>query len=349
MAPVRVSCHSLSTAGDKTMFPINRRSFGRALLASSLCSAATLAVAQTPGAAWPSRPVSLVVGFAPGGSADILARAVGQKLSSVLGQPVVIENRPGAGATIATAAVAAAPADGHTLLFVTSGHAGSGALYGNLRYDPVKAFTPVVKVAATPVVIVAPAAQPWKSLGELLAAARKAPGSLNYAAGGGGATTTALSAEFLKNEAALDMVQVPYKGSGPALTALLAGEVQVGFEIPSSALPHIRSGKLRALAVTSQARSSALPDVPTAAEQGLRGFDVVGWFGVLAPAGTPDPVVNRLNREINAILGQPDMRERLAALGLESGGGSAEDFQKLMAADTKRYGDAIRRLGIKAN
>ena len=137
-------------------------------------------------AAWPSKPVTLVVGFAPGGSADILARAVGQKLSSALGQPVVIENKPGAGATIASAAVASAPADGHTLLFVTSGHAGSGALYSNLRYDPVKAFAPVAKIAATPVVIVVPSSQPWKSLGELLAAARKSPGSLNYAAGGGG-------------------------------------------------------------------------------------------------------------------------------------------------------------------
>ena len=319
---------------------------GLAVATAALCSFAALAAAQAP--AWPSKPVTLVVGFAPGGSADVLARAVGQKLSTALGQPVVIENKPGAGATIATAGVAAAPADGHTLLFVTSGHAGSGALYA-LRYDPIKAFTPVVKLASTPVVIVAPAAQPWKTLDELLAAARKAPGALNYAAGGGGATTTALAAEFLKSDTGINMVQVPYKGSGPALTALLSGEVQVGFEIPVSALPHIQSGKLRALAVTSQSRSTALPDVPTAREQGLKNFDVIGWFGILAPAGTPQPVVARLNREVNAMLKQADLHERLVGLGLESGGGSPEEFQKLIETDTRRYGEAIRRLGIKVD
>ena len=255
----------------------------------------------------------------------------------------------GAGATIATTAVAAAAPDGHTLLFVTSGHAGSGALYSSLRYDPVKAFEPVIKVAATPVVVVTPASQPWKTLQELLAGARKAPGSLNYAAGGGGATTTALAAEFLKKDAGIDMMQIPYKGSGPALTALLAGEVQVGFEIPSSALPHIQAGRLRALAVTSRTRSSALPDVPTAIEQGISNFDVVGWFGVLAPAGTPQAVVARLNREINTILQAPDVRERLSSLGLELGGGSPQEFQKLIESDTQRYGEAIRRLGIKVD
>ncbi|MCW5670562.1 MAG: tripartite tricarboxylate transporter substrate binding protein, partial [Hydrogenophaga sp.] len=233
------------------------------------------------------------------------------------------------------------------LLLVTSGHAGSGALYPTLRYDPIKAFAPVIKLAATPVVVVAPAAQPWKSLTELLDAARKAPGTLNYAAGGGGATTTALAAEFLKKDTGTDMVQVPYRGSGPALTALLSGEVQVGFEIPSSALPHIQSGKLRALAVTTRTRSSALPDVPTVIEQGIRDFEVIGWFGVLAPAGTPAAVIERLNRELNAALQQPDLRERLSGLGLESGGGTPAEFQKLIATDTQRYGDAIRRMGIK--
>jgi len=329
------------------MFNTPQSAARRTLIAACLGVFASMVGAQP--AAWPSKPVTLVVGFAPGGSADILARAVGQKLSSALGQPVVIENKPGAGATIASAAVASAPADGHTLLFVTSGHAGSGALYSNLRYDPVKAFAPVAKIAATPVVIVVPSSQPWKSLGELLAAARKSPGSLNYAAGGGGATTTALAAEFLKKEASVDMVQVPYKGSGPALTALLSGEVQVGFEIPSSALPHIQSGKLKALAVTSRTRSSALPDVPTSIEQGIRNFEVIGWFGLMAPAGTPAATVTRLNREINAVLKQADVREKLAGLGLETGGGTPEDFQKLIESDTQRYGEAIRRMGIKVD
>lgn len=326
------------------MFTLTRRSFGRIAAASALTCIAATAGAQST--AWPSKPVTLVVGFAPGGSADVLARAIGEKLHAALGQPIVIDNKPGAGGTIAAAAVAGAAPDGNTLLFVTSGHAGSGALY-NLRYDPVKSFVPVIKAAASPVVVVVPAGQPWKSLQELLEAARKAPGKLNYAAGGGGATTTALAAEFLKKESGLDMVQIPYKGSGPALTALLSGEVQVGFEIPSSALPHIKSGKLRPLAVTSQKRSFVLPDVPTVQEQGVKGFEVTGWFGVMAPAGTPPAIVGRLNHEIDAILQQPEMRQKLSGLGLEAGGGSPADFQKLLEADTKRYGDAIRRMGIK--
>ena len=331
------------------MFKLHLRSLARALTVGALGSAALLATTQThaQAPAWPTRPVTLVVGFAAGGSADILARALSQKLTTALGQPVVVDNKPGAGATIATAGVASAQPDGHTLLLVTSGHAGSGALYPTLRYDPIKAFAPVVKLAASPVVVVVPASQPWKTLPELLDAARKAPGTLNYAAGGGGATTTALAAEFLKKDAHVDMVQVPYRGSGPALTALLAGEVQVGFEIPSSALPHIQSGKLRPLAVTSRTKSAALPDVPTVIDQGIRNFEVIGWFGVLAPAATPQPVVARLNREINAILQQPDMRERLSGLGLEATGGTPEDFQKLIESDTQRYGEAIRRMGIK--
>jgi tripartite-type tricarboxylate transporter receptor subunit TctC len=318
----------------------------RGAFAAALLGAATLASAQ---AAYPTKPVTFVVGFAPGGSADILARVIGQKLSATLGQPVLVDNRPGAGATIAAAQVAQAPADGHTLLFVTSGHAGSGALYSNLRYDPIKAFAPVIKLAATPVVIVSPVAQPWQNFGALVAAAKKDPGKYNYAAGGGGATTTALAAEFLKKDIGIDMVQVPYKGSGPALNALLAGEVEVGFEIPSSALPHIQAGKLRALAVTSKTRSSVMPNVPTVAEQGVKDFEVVGWFGMLAPAGTPAPVVARLNREVSAILQQPDVRERLTGLGLEIGGGTPEEFQKLIEGDAQRYGDAIRRMGIKVD
>lgn len=297
---------------------------------------------------YPSKPVTLVVGFAPGGSADILARLVAQKLTQRLGQSVIVENRPGAGATIAAAAVAAAPGDGHTLLLVTSGHAGSAALYPKLSYDPVRSFAPVVKIGGTPVVIVAPSAGPFHSLKDVLAQARQQPGKLNYAAGGGGATVTALAAEYVKSAASVYMVNIPYKGSGPALTALLAGEVDLGFEIPTSALPHIRSGKLRALAVSSKVRSAVLPDVPTIAEQGLANFDVVGWFGLMAPAATSPAVVSRLNREVRALLEAPDVKEKLAALGVEPGGGSPEEFSQLVLADTRRAGQAIRRMGIKA-
>jgi tripartite-type tricarboxylate transporter receptor subunit TctC len=318
------------------------------LVARNVVAGMALALAAGAHAqSYPSRPVSLVVGFAPGGSADILARLVAQKLSTALGQQVIVENKPGAGATIATSGVAAAQPDGYTLLFVTSGHAGSGALYSKLSYDPIKSFVPIIKVGASPVVIVAPATQPYRNLNDLIEAARKNPGKLNYAAGGGGATVTALAAEYLKVDAKIDMLNVPYKGSGPALTALLAGEVDVGFDIPSSALPHIKSGKLRALAVTSKARSSMLPDVPTVAEQGDANFEVLGWYGLLAPAATPPSVVARLNREVDAILRQPEVKERLAALAVEPGGGTPAEFSALIETDTRRAGEAIRRLGIK--
>jgi tripartite-type tricarboxylate transporter receptor subunit TctC len=316
--------------------------------AAAVTGASAQATSTSSGQAYPAKPVTLVVGFAAGGSADILARLVAQKMSGALGQQVIVDNKPGAGATIATAAVAAAPADGHTLLFVTSGHAGSGALYPKLSYDPLKSFAPIAKVGASPVVVVAPAAGPLHSLGDLVNAVRKAPGKLNYAAGGGGATTTSLAAEFLKSEAKLDMLQIPYKGSGPALTALMGNELDFGFDIPSSALPHIKSGKLRALAVTSKTRSAVLPDVPTVAETVVPGFEVTGWFGVLAPASTPAAIVARLNKEVNDALAQPDVKERLLSLGVEAGAGSPAEFAKLIESDAKRYGDAIRRLGIKA-
>ncbi len=329
------------------MFNFHRRRFTSWIACAALSSLALAAHAQP--ADWPQKPISLVVGFAPGGSADILARDVAQKLSVSLGKQVVVENKPGAGGTIAAATVAEAQPDGHTLLLATSGHAGSGALYSSLRYDPIKAFAPIVTLAATPVVIVVPAQQPWKTLTELMDAARKSPGKFNYAAGGGGATTTALAAEFLKHDAGIDLVQIPYKGSGPALTALLAGEVEAGFEIPSSALPYVNTGKLRALAVTTRERSAALPNVPTVIEQGIANFEVTGWFGIMAPAATPKEVLARLNRELNTILETKELRDRLSALGLEGVGGSSEDFQRLLASDTQRYGEAIRRMGISPN
>ena len=331
--------------GETTMTRSRIRTLaGTALLAMTIGLAAPASVAAT----FPNHPITLVVGFSPGGSSDILARLVAQHLSASLGQQVIVANKPGAGATIATASVAAAPADGHTLLFVTSGHAGSGALYAKLSYDPIRSFTPVVLVGTSPVVVVAPAKAPFSDLKGLVAAARANPGKLNYAAGGGGATVTALAAEYLKRDTNIAMQNIPYKGSGPALIALIAGEVDAGFDIPSSALPHLKSGKLRALAVTSRQRSSVLPDVPTVIEQGVPEFDVVGWFGVLAPAATPADVVARLNREIAAVLQRPDVRERLASLGVEPGGGTASAFGALIDADTKRAHEAIRRLGLAA-
>lgn len=325
----------------------SRRTLLPVLAACALSALALAAAGPCQAQGFPVKPLSLVVGFAPGGSADILARLMAQKLSQSLGQQVLVENKPGAGATIATAQVAAATADGHTLLFVTSGHAGAAELYPKLPYDPRKAFAPVALVGATPVVIVVPAASPFKSMADLIKAARQNPGKLNYAAGGGGATTTNLAAEFLKSEAKISMQAIPYKGSGPALTALLGGEIDFGFDIPSSALPLIKAGKLRALAVTSSHRSSVLPEVPTLSESALPNFDVVGWFGVLAPAATPSAVVTRLNQDINKALSLPEVREKLEGLAVDARAGTPAAFAGLIEADSKRYGEAIRRMGIK--
>lgn len=316
--------------------------FASAFLLALPCAAADAAP-------YPSKPITLVVGFAPGGSADILARLTAQKLTAALGQQVIVENKPGAGAAIATGIVASAPPDGYTLLLVTSGHAGLGALYSHLAFDPIKSFAPVAKLGASPVVIVTSASQPYRNLGDVLVAARKAPGKLTYAAGGGGATVTALAAEYLKSDAKVDLLNIPYKGSAPALTALMAGEVDLAFDIPSSALPLIKDGRLHALAVTSKERSSALPVVATVAEQGLPGFEVLGWFGVLAPAGTPPTIIARLNKAVDAMLREPDVKTKLVALGIEPGGGTPADFAALIGADTQRASQAIRRLGIKAD
>ncbi len=321
----------------------------RRLARFALAAAAAVAALAAHAQAYPSKTISLVVGFAPGGSADALARMMADKLAANLGQQIIVENKPGAGATIATSLVAAAAPDGYTLLFVTSGHAGSTAVYSKLGYDTVKSFSPIAKVGASPVVIVAPAGSPLHTLAGVIEAAKKDPGKITYAAGGGGATTTSLAAEFLKHDAGIDMLAVPYKGSGPALTALLGHEVDLGFDIPTSALSLIRAGKLDALAVTSKQRASVLPNVPTVAEAAIPGFEVTGWFGILAPAGTPPAIVDRLNRAVNDTLALPDVKERMSNLGVEPGGGSPQDFAHLIAEDTKRYGEAIRRLGIKPN
>lgn len=297
---------------------------------------------------YPAKATTLIVGFAPGGSADIIARIVAQELTQSLGHPVVVDNRPGAAGVIASTAVAAARADGYTLLLATSGIAGSNALFSNLKYDTLKSFSPVANLGASPIVVVVPGASPFKSLNDVLAAARKAPGKLNYAAGGGGATTPSMAAEFLKNETRTSMQLITYKGSAPALMALASGELDLAFDIPSSALPLVQSGKLRAIAVTTKNRASTLPDIPTVAETVAPGFEVTGWFGVMAPAGTPPDIVARLNKDIHAALAKPAVHERLLSLGLEHVRGTPGEFGQMIASEVKRYSDAIRTLGLKA-
>ena len=296
---------------------------------------------------YPTKPVTLVVPFAAGGPADVFARLLAQHIN--LGQPILIDNKAGAGGTIGAGAVAKAGADGHALLFVTAGHAGAGALYPKLGFDPVKDFAPVIGPFASPAAIAVNASSRFKTLQQFVAEAKANPGKLNCAGGGGGATVTNLALELFKADLKLQITAVPYKGSAPAATALLAGEIDCNSDNLSGLMPHVKAGKLRVLAVTSAKRAAVLPDVPTIAEAILPGFEAATWFGVLAPAGTPTAVIERLNREFNAALRQAPVVERMKDLSLEAQGGSPSEFGAFLASETRRWGGLINTLGLKAD
>jgi tripartite-type tricarboxylate transporter receptor subunit TctC len=324
------------------------RTSRRALALFCFCLSISGACAFAQG--FPVKPIRMIVPYAPGGASDVVARMLSVQASKTLGQQIVIENKAGAGGTIGAAEVAKAPADGYTLLLVAAGHAGSGALYPSLDYDPVKSFSPVIGAARLPIVVAVSAASKYKSLADLVADAKARPGKLNYAGGGGGATVTNLAAQQFLSDTKLDIVSVPYKGSAPALTALLAGEVEVAFDVAGIFMPHIQAGKLRALAVTTRKRFSLLPEVPTIAEHFVPGFDAYAWIGVLAPAGTPPAVVAKLNHEFNAALRQPDVVATLRdKFGAEPMGGPPAQFGSFLASEADRWGALIRKLGLKPN
>ena len=315
----------------------------------AVAALSTLAIGTALAQSYPSKPITLVVPFAAGGAADALARVLGQSISPKLGQPVVVDAKAGAGGTIGAAVVARAPADGHTLLLVTAGHAGTGALYDKLPFHPVKDFAPVIGLATSPVVIAVNANSKFHTLQDLVNEARANPGKLNCAGGGGGATVTNLAFELLKSDLKLDITAVPYRGSGPAITALLGGEIDCDSDAVASLVPHIAAGKLRALAVTSGTRSAILPTVPTVAESVLPGFEGAAWYGILAPKGTPQPVVDRLQKEFKAALADPQVQERLKALGAVPQGSSPAEFGAYVASEAERWGGVIRKLGLKAD
>lgn len=323
------------------------RLFIGALSATALAlSLACGAHAQTK--PYATRPVTLVVPFAAGGAADQLARVLSQSIGSKLGQPIVVDPKSGAGGTIGAGVVARAEADGHTLLLVTAGHAGTGELYKNLPFHPVNDFAPVIGLAVSPVVIATHTRSKYKTIQDLVADAKARPGALNCAGGGGGATVTNLAFELLKAELKLNITSVPYRGSAPATTALLSGEIDCNSDAVASFLPQIKAGNFRALAVTTAKRSTFLPDVPTVGETVLPRFDAAAWYGILAPKGTPQPVIDQLNRAFGEALNDPAVKERLAGLGAESTGLSAGEFGKFMAAETDRWSAVIRKLGLKA-
>jgi tripartite-type tricarboxylate transporter receptor subunit TctC len=318
--------------------------FVLALSAPLLCPAPALAQEQ-----WPGKPLRIVVAFAAGGATDVLARMVAPHLSERLGQPVVVENRLGANGTIGTESVARSPADGYTLLMGTiATHSIQQSLLSNLRYDPVKDFTPIVQVASQAYVVVVRSVFAANSLAELTAMAKQNPGKLTYASAATG-TAGHLFTELYRARAEIDIVAVQYKGSTPAMNDVLGGHVPIIFDVILTTMPNIRSGRLRPLAVTSAQRSPLLPEVPTIAEQGFPGYDAVGWNGLFAPARTPQAIVERLNREVNAVLALPEVRDRVASMGASVVGGTPEQFAELMRGEAAKWGKLIRDHKIAAD
>jgi tripartite-type tricarboxylate transporter receptor subunit TctC len=295
---------------------------------------------------YPSRPVRLVVPFAAGGPNDIIARLVGGRLSDALGQPIVVENRPGAGGNIGTDFVAKAPPDGYTLLSAGPGSLIINPLLGAVPYDTARDFAPVSLMASAPNVLVVHPSLPAKSVTELIELARARPRQLNYASGGPGSTPH-LSGALFAVMAGIDIVHIPYKGTGPASADLLGGQVQMAFFGIPPLLPHIKSGKLRALAVTGKRRSPELPEVPTVDEAGLRGYEVSPWYGLLVPAATPRAIVARLNAEVAKIVRGAEMKDRLASQGAEPVGGTPEDYAAVIRADTATWARVIKEAGLR--
>jgi len=311
------------------------------LAMGALPAAANRARAET----YPSRPVRLLVGFAPGGGNDITARLMGQWLSEHLGQPFVIENRPGAGTNVATEAVVNAAPDGYTLLFVAPSAAINATLYEKLNFNFIRDIAPIAGIMRIPNVMVVNPSVPAQTVPEFIAYAKANPGKVNVASPGVG-TSVHLSGELFKMMTGVDMVHVAYKGSAPSLTDLLGGQVQVSFATMPASIEFIRTGRLRALAVTTATRSPVLPEVPTVGEF-VPGYEVSTWYGVCARMGTPAAVIDKINKEINAGLADPTMKARLADLGGITIAGSPDDFGKLIADETEKWGKVIRAANIK--
>ena len=319
----------------------------KALLGLGMFMLAASATAQP----WPSKPIRYVVPFAAGGTTDVLARMLQPELQKALGVAIVVDNKPGAGGNIGSDIVAKAAADGYTIGGGTvSSHAINVSLYGaQMPYDPVRDFAPVALIATIPNVLVVHPSVPATSVKELIAYLKANPGKASFASAGNG-TSQHISGEMFKSMAGVDMQHIPYKGSAPGITAALAGEVQMMFDNATIAIPHIKSGRLRALGITTAQRSAALPDVPTIADAGgLAGYAIGSWQGVFAPAGTPPEIVRRLHDEIAKILRTPDMQKRLGDLGSDPGNLSSEEFGALVRSDIAKFGDIVKKSGARIN
>jgi tripartite-type tricarboxylate transporter receptor subunit TctC len=322
------------------------KSIIRRLLVSAVVVAATanLAYAQS----YPSKPVRVIVPFPAASATDVVARTIGQKLSEKWGRPVIIENKPGAGGNLGTEIAAKAPADGYTILMGTVANAISTSLYKKLNYDFVKDFTPVTLVATTPLVLAANPKFPASNIKEVIAYAKDKPGKVNFGSGGIG-TSNHLAGEMLKSMAGIDMLHVPYKGTPAAHSDLLSGQVNLMFDNIVAVMPHLKSGRMKAIAVTSAKRVSTLPNVPTVAESGVPGFDAVSWIGALVPTGTPKDIVNKLNTDLVAVIGMPDVKERLSASGAELAGSTPEQLAEHIRKETEKWAKAVKASGATAD
>jgi tripartite-type tricarboxylate transporter receptor subunit TctC len=320
-----------------------RRTIALAAAVVALCSA----IAPARAADYPSRPVTLIIGFAPGGPSDVLARILTKKLEELLKQPFVIENRPGAGGSIAATAVARATPDGYTLLLATGSLlAINVSLYKNLGYDPEKDFEPITVIGTQTNVLYVHPSVPAKSLSEFIAYAKANPGKLSFGSGGNG-TPAHLAGEMLKIEAKIDMTHVPFRGTGPALQSVIGGHVPAAFNPPPPLLPHIQAGTIRAIAVTTLKRTSALPEVPTIAESGFPGFEATTWHALVVPAGTPKEAVATLHRAVIAALNDPDARKALTDLGVDVVGNTPDEFRAYLKAEIPKWAEVVKASGAK--
>ncbi|MGY8524355.1 tripartite tricarboxylate transporter substrate binding protein [Paracidovorax citrulli] len=327
----------------------NRTTRGRRTMLLGLALAcATSALPTAAAAQWPDKPIQLVIPYPPGGSADLLARPLALQLQQQLKQPVVLEYKPGAGGTVASQYVARARPDGYTLLMVLAAHAINDSLYPNLPYDTRKDFAPVSLVANLPMIVAASSKLPARNVRELIEAAKAAPGKLTFGSAGNG-NTGHLAAEYFSSVTGIKMMHVPYKGSANVVTAMLAGEIDLTFDSISTSMPHIRNGRMHAIAVTSPRRSALAPDVPTIQEQGIAGFDVTGWYAVIGPAGTPAPIRNKLSEAIAVALKQPAMQKQMESGGYEAVGSSPGELQAHIERELVRWAKVVKDTGARVD
>ncbi len=317
------------------------------LLSIALAASMTLAASPAAAQSYPSKPIRILVGFSPGGGTDVMARLIGQKLTEAWNAQVIVENRPGAGGVLAADLTAKAAPDGYTLMIGhVNSHGIAPAAYAKMPYDAVRDFAPIILIGTTPNMLVANPATGAKTIEDIVRNARAEPGKLTFGSAGNGSSQH-LATEMFKLAAKVDVLHVPYKGSGQMIPDLIAGQIGYSFDTMTAITPHVKSGKVTPIATTRLKRSPAYPNLPTVAELGYSGFDVSTWYGLMAPAGTPPEIVARLNREVDRILTLPDVKEKLNTVGAEDGGGSPEQFGKFVRDEIAKYARVVKEAGVK--